>query len=376
MLFSMVVFLLVTAAWLLLDAAAGFAGWIGLRSTPLPPWIVLLLAVLSLAAVMFLLRGGPAASPALLLSLLVAPLLHLGLASFTARSRVPDRWSAAGTYAGHRITAVELPVADGAVPALFYEPLVPPRGTLVLIHGAGAHKSFYTWPMVESLLAAGFAICAIDLAGHGASRRILDLPAAMEDVRAAVEWLRAGAGWVGVVGISLGGCVAARAAAEGLPLDALAILESPAALRITRQVTRNEWRTLGRRATWALHRYAGTLPLLRAWRTEPARSRISTVELIHQLDLIGSVRRARCPVWLCYGGADLVAPPEEARRIAAAAPPGTPLVLIPRATHLSLPLDRRALDALCLWLQQASGTQSRAPERPCATIPGSPWKGE
>jgi len=194
------------------------------------------------------------------------------------------------------------------------------------------------------------------MAGHGASRRILDLPAAIEDVRATVEWLRARARWVGVIGISLGGCVAARAAAEGLPMDALAILESPAALRITRQTIRNEWRTLGRRATWALHRYAGTLPLLRVWRTEPTRSRISTMELIHQLDLIGSVRRVRCPVWLCYGGADLVATPEEARRIAAAAPPGTSLVLIPRATHLSLPLDRRALNALCRWLQQASGT--------------------
>ena len=354
MLSSIVVLLLVTAAWLLLDAAAGFAGWIGLRSTPIHPWAVLLLAAGSLVIAVLLLRWRPGASPALLLSLLAAPLLHLSLASFTARNRVPDRWSAAGAYAGHRISAVELPVADGVVPALFYEPLAPPQGALLLIHGAGAHKSFYTWPMVEALLTAGFAICAIDLAGHGASRRILDLPAAMEDVRAAVDWLRARAGWVGVVGISLGGCVAARAAAEGSPLDAVAILESPAALRVTRQAIRNEWRTLGRRATWALHRYAGTLPLVRAWRTEPARSRLSTVELIHQLDLIGSVRRVRCPVWLCYGGADLVAPPEEARRIAAAAPPGTPLVLIPRATHLSLPLDRRALDALCRWLQEAS----------------------
>ena len=356
MLSFIVVLLLVVVALLMFDAAAGFAGWIGLRSTPLPPRAVLLLAAGGLTIAVLLLRWGPGASPALLLSLLVAPLLHLGLASFTARNRVPDLWSAAGTYADHRITAVDLPLADGVVPALFYEPLAPPRGGLVLIHGAGAHKSFYTWPMVEALLAAGFAICAIDLAGHGVSRRVLDLPAAMADVCAAVEWLRARARWVGVVGISLGGCVAARAAAEGSPLDGLAILESPAVLRITRQAIRNEWRTLGRRATWALHRYAGTLPLLRAWRTKPARSRLSTVELIHRLDLIGSVRLVRCPVWLCYGGADLVAPPEEARRIAAAAPPGTPLVLIPRATHLSLPLDRRALDALCRWLQQASGT--------------------
>lgn len=342
--------LLFIAAWLLLDAAAGFAGWQGLRSTVFAPTIGLVLAVGCLIIAVLMLQAWPASSVAPLVSLLLAPLFHSGLASFVGRKLMPEPWSTAGSYPGHRVTDVDIPASDGVVPALLYEPLAPPIGALVLIPGAGAHKSFYTWPMVEALLSVGFVVCAIDLAGHGASQRVLDLPAALEDVRASVAWLRSRASWVGVVGISLGGCVAARAAADGVVLDGLAILESPVTISITKRVVRNEWRTIGRRGAWALHRYAGTLPLMRAWRTEPTRSRISTVDLIRDLDLLGSVGRVRCPLWLCYGGADLVAPQEDARRIVAAAPTGTTLRLIPRATHLSLPLDRRALQTLCRWL--------------------------
>lgn len=344
---------LLIAAWLLLDAAAGFAGWQGLRSTLIEPKIGLVLAAGSLLIAVVLLRAWPAPSAVPLLGLLLAPLLHTGLASFISRNVGPEPWSTAGTYPRHLVTDVAIPASDGVVPALLYEPVAPSAGAVVLIPGAGAHKSFYTWPMVEALLSTGFTVCAIDLAGHGASRRVLDLAAALEDVRASVAWLRPRATWVGVVGISLGGCIAARAAADGLALDGLAILESPATITLTKRVVRNEWRTIARRGTWALHRYAGTLPLVRAWRTEPTRSRISTVDLIRDLDLLDSIGRVRCPLWLCYGGADLVAPQDDARRLAAAAPAETTLRVIPRATHLSLPLDRRALRALCRWLLDA-----------------------
>jgi alpha-beta hydrolase superfamily lysophospholipase len=340
--------LLIAAAWLLLDAAAGFAGWQGLRSTVFGPRAVLGLGAASLGFAVLMLWAAPLAVP--LVCLLLAPLFHAGLATLVSRNVVPDPWSTAGTYSGHRVSAVEIPACDGVVPALLYEPHEPSSGAIVVIHGAGAHKSFYSWPMVEALLQGGFSVCAIDLAGHGASRRVLDLPAAIEDVRASVSWLRSRATWIGLVGISLGGCVAARAAADGVVVDSLAILESPASITVSRRIVRNEWRTIVRRGTWGLHRYAGTLPLVRAWRTKPTHSRVSTIDLIRDLDLLGSVARVRCPLWLCYGGADLVAPRDAAQRIAAAAPAGTTLRVIPRATHLSLPLDWRALQALCRWL--------------------------
>lgn len=348
------------AAWLLLDAAAGFAEWRGLRSTRLAPGFVLVLGTGSLVAAVLMLRVSTAPPVLPLLGLVAAPLVHTGVASLVGRKMLPNAWSAAGTYPTHRVTDVAIPTDDEPVPALWYEPLSPPVGAMLLIHGAGAHKSFYTWPMIEALLRSGFAVCAIDLAGHGDSKRVLDIRTALEDVHASVAWLRARASWVGVIGISLGGCVAARAVAEGLQLDGLAIMAAPTTVTVNKRVVRNEYRTIGRRGTWALHRYAGTLPLLRAWRTEPTRSRIGTLDLIRDLDLPGSIGRLDGPLWLCYGSADLVAPLDDARRLIADAPAATTSLIVPRATHLSLPLDRRALDGLCHWLlaQQASSAMT------------------
>ena len=341
---------LLAACWLLLDAAAGYAGWQGLRSTNMRPPVTLALAGASLAAFLGLASMFPVSPGVAILAILLALPLHFALSLTFRRSLAPLPWMSAGEWEHHRITAVEIPADDGSVPALVYEPLGDSVGALVLVHGAGAHKTFYSWPIVHTLIDAGFTVCAIDLDGHGDNRRILDFPSVLEGVDATVTWLRHRFAWVGAVGISLGGCVAARAGAEGTRLDALALLEAPAALHVTRRVVRHEWLTLARAATWSLHRYAGTLPLIYAWHTTITRSRISTVDLIRALDLRGSLGRVQCPLGLCYGGSDLVAPPGEARRSAAAAPPGTPLLVVPRATHLSLPLDRRALGALRQWL--------------------------
>jgi hypothetical protein len=46
-----------------------------------------------------------------------------------------------------------------------------------------------------------------------------------------------------------------------------------------------------------------------------------------------------------------VVPPSEIPAILRAAPAGTPLVVVPYATHLSLPIDRRAVHALRQWLR-------------------------
>ncbi len=80
--------------------------------------------------------------------------------------------------------------------------------------------------------------------------------------------------------------------------------------------------------------------------------RISTRDLIDRLDLRSSIASIACPLWLCYGGSDLVVPLADVREIHHVAPPGTPLVVVPRATHLSLPIEPAALSALAGWLTQ------------------------
>ncbi len=340
---------LLVACSLLWDAAAARAGWQGLRSTGLPFRSTLWLAIVGLA-----LFGGLAltagTSPGIVLSMASLSLpLHIFLALVLRRGLMPNAWTTEGDRESARVSRLVIPRDDTPVPGLLFEPRAGARGAILLVHGAGAHKTFYSWPMIEALVEVGFVVCAIDLDGHGDNQRVLDFPAVLDCVCAAVTTLRQRSAWVGVVGISLGGCVAARAVVEGLAVDALALMASPIALQVTPRSARNERRTLLRLGTWSLHRYAGTLPLIRGWRTERTRARISTVDLIRQLDLRDSAERIACPLWLCYGTRDLIAPVTHARLLAEDARQPH-LVIVPRATHLSLPLDRRALRALSQWL--------------------------
>ena len=349
-----------------LDATAGLAGLRGLRWTHLPARGALVVALVLLGAATI--TAGMRSIPAVALGLLLAPLLHFALAFTRQRNLAPLDWSQAGVRERHCIRAVEIPLSDGAMPTLIFEPHAHAAGAIAVLHGAGAHKSFYSWPLVEALVQGGFAVCAVDIDGHGDNQRVLDFPSVLEDAEAVVAWLRPQWGWTAVVGISQGGCIAARAVAEGLNVDALAILESPATIDLTPRMIRNEHWTILRGATWRLHRYGGSLPLVRAWATRPTRTRIGTADLIRALDLPASLARVRCPLWLCYGGSDLIVPPVEARKLHAAAPQGTPLVLIPRATHLSLPLDPRAHRQLVAWLQGAASRASIAGGR---SMPGA-----
>jgi alpha-beta hydrolase superfamily lysophospholipase len=311
---------------------------------------------------------GLAAAAALLIS--IAPLrwqepligVPLGLALFLGlavwrRRRFGETLFARGERDGRRISAAAIPIADGPLPAILVEPLAGSAHAVLLLHGAGDHKTHFTWPLLHGLADAGLAACAIDVDGHGENPRWLDLPDVLDDVRAGVAWLRERYSWVAVVGVSQGGCVAARAVAEGVAVDALALLEAPVSIAVTRAVIRSEARILAHRAAWALHRDLGTLPLARTWSTAPTRTRIGTVELIARLDLLGSVRRIDCPLLLCYGGSDAVVPPAQAHAVAAAAPPGTTFALTPRATHLSLSIDRRVVRTLSRWLKAVIADQ-------------------
>jgi pimeloyl-ACP methyl ester carboxylesterase len=364
MLTMLVILPLLATFCLLLDAAAGRSDWQGLRLTRLRPLWAFVAATLITVAWVVWQRGAPISFGPILLAAALSLPIYLLLALFTGRSVTPDAWTSAGEWPAHAVAAVSLPAGEGSIPALLYTPKAGARGVMALVHGAGAHKSFYTWPLVEALLDAGCAVCAIDLDGHGDNRRVLDFPGVLEDVTATVAWLRQHWAFVGVAGISLGGCISARAIAEGLDVDALALFEAPLTVEVTPRVRRHEYWTLLRWGAWRLHRFAGVLPIIRSWETAPTRGRIGTVDLIERLDLLGSLRRIRVPFWLCYGMSDWVVPMSQVRAIEAAAPPGTPLVVVPRATHLSLPLDRRALRALQIWLEELT-------PQPASTAPAN-----
>jgi alpha-beta hydrolase superfamily lysophospholipase len=341
---------LLVAAALVWDGIAAIRRWRGLRLTAFSPRrtfaIATLVSLLYVAALWFS-ADPPRAAAWSALALPVVMILVLA----RGRGVEPQAWSSAGTWEAHRTTRVDIPADDGQIPALLFEPAAGGDAAVLVLHGAGAHKTFYSWPLIDGLLEAGLAVCAIDIDGHGDNARVLEFPAVLEDVAAPVCWLRERWEFVGVVGVSLGGCIAARAVAEGVAVDALALLEAPIDARVSRRARRNERWTVARRATWELHRYAGTVPLITGWRTAPTRTRIGTLDLIRRLDLPGSVGRAVCPLLLVYGGDDLVVPVEQAHTVAVVAPAGTPLHIVPGATHLSLPIDVRAIRITAEWLR-------------------------
>jgi pimeloyl-ACP methyl ester carboxylesterase len=69
---------------------------------------------------------------------------------------------------------------------------------------------------------------------------------------------------------------------------------------------------------------------------------------------------------LCYGGRDAVVPIAQGHAVAAAAPPHTTLITVPRATHLSLSIDRRVIRMLTAWLdttlEHTEGRSGAAPQ--------------
>jgi uncharacterized protein len=97
--------------------------------------------------------------------------------------------------------------SDGlALAGLLYRPAGPPRGALVVCHGAGSRKENHAL-MGEQAAAAGLAALTFDVRGHGESPGVLG-PDAWRDAIAAGEALLAAsrAPWLAGRGASMGGC--------------------------------------------------------------------------------------------------------------------------------------------------------------------------
>lgn len=335
---------------LVAESAAALAGWHGLA---LFGRHGLILTLPLLVGALVLLSARPMHGVAALLGGGLGLLLFVALAAWRQRERVPERLMSPGERAGRRFTHTAIPLAEGQLPAVVVEPRAGSDCAVLLLHGAGDHKTHFLWPLLHGLADAGLAVCSVDVDGHGENPRPLDFPDVLEDVVAGVAWLRARYRRVAVLGISQGGCIAARAVVDGTAVDALVVLEAPITVAVTRAVIRREALILAHPAAWSLLREVGTIGLWRHWPTAPTRARIGTVALIERLDIIGSVRRIGCPLLLCYGGSDAVVPRAQARAVAAAAPPGATFLLIPRATHLSLSIDRRVIRRIAHWLRAA-----------------------
>lgn len=352
-------FALATAFWLgLLESLAAAAGWWGATWGIKRLWTLPALALPGLARRLW--RAGPAALTALILALPPALALQVTLANRRNRRLNPLLQLRPGVYADRTIARLDVPSATGPIPALHITPRRDTHAAVCIAHGSSCDKTFYVWRLADRLIARGYAVLLIDLDGHGENPRSQDFPAILHNIADAVAWLRERSPRVGVIGISLGGCVAVRAVADGVTVDALAVLEAPTQLNLTRRYIRRvviplEAARLLRPSVLQLLRDGSIAHVIGAWRTSGLRATIGTWDLFTALDLLGSLRRigargAGPPLLLIYGGSDAIVLPAEAERVRQAMPADATFHLLPGASHISLPIEPRTHRLVLEWL--------------------------
>lgn len=285
--------------------------------------------------------------------------LQAGLACLARPGLNPKRRLLPGDYADRTIERIDISGAHGPVPALHIVPRGGARAAVCVAHGSGCDKTFYAWRLADALVGRGMAALLIDLDGHGESPRPQAFPAITESVSGPARWLRARYARVGLLGMSLGGAVTARAAADGAPCDALALWEAPPRLRLDarayRQAQIDEALRVARPPLIDLFRDGTLYHIVMGWQTSGIRATIGTWDLFDALDLPGSLgaiggRADRPPLLMIYGGRDKVlhaGAAEEARQIAAG---WGEFHLLPRATHISLPIEPETIERTARWL--------------------------
>jgi pimeloyl-ACP methyl ester carboxylesterase len=293
------------------------------------------------------------------LALTLAPALLIQVAAGSLRNRQlnPLLRLRPGRYPRYDITRLDIPMAEGYLPALHVVPSGGAAAAICVIHGSGCDKTSYAWRLVDTLIERGLALLLIDIDGHGENPRPQRFPAITEDADIAVAWLRERYERVGVLGISLGGCIAARAVADGLAVDALALMEAPPLLRYTQadidRIKFQEAAGFARLYLLDLFSDCTAYHMVRAWEYPPIRAEISTWDLFEALDLSASLPKIATPLLVIYGGSDAIATPALAAQVWAVLPEHATFEMVPSASHLTMILTPQALRAVGDWMVEA-----------------------
>ena len=304
-------------------------------------------------------RGRWAAS--LALALPPALLIQLAAGSLRNQRLNPQLRLRPGRYDHYTIDRLDIPMHEGHLPALHVVPRGGASAVVCVLHGSGCDKTSYAWRLVDTLVERGLALLLIDMDGHGENPRAQSFPAITEDADVAVAWLRERYQRVGLLGVSLGGCVAARAVADGVVVDALVVLEAPPLLRYTQADIYCEAIALARPYLLDIFNDCTAQALIKAWEYPPIRAMISTWDLIVALDVCGSLAQIDTPLLLVYGASDAIVKPAQAAQVWAALPADAAFHLVPGVSHLTMLLTPQALKIIGQWLERTLITTRRAP---------------
>ncbi len=346
--------------WLILfELIAGWWRWWGLSwlGPALPRALLLPLLVA---------RSGRRASSrgwvaSLALALPLALLLQIIAGSLRNPRLNPLLRLRPGRYDQYTINRLDIPMREGQLPMLHVVPRAGAIAVVCVLHGSGCDKTSYAWRLVDTLVARGLALLLIDMDGHGENPRAQSFPAITENAELAVAWLRERYERVGLLGVSLGGCVATRAVADGVAVDALVVLEAPPLLRYTQTDVYREAVALARPYLLDIFNDCTAQALITAWEYPPIRASISTWDLIEALDVLGSLKRIDTPLLLIYGANDAIVKPDQAAQVWAVLPAHAAFHLVPGASHLTLILTPQAQHIVGQWLETTLFTTQPAP---------------
>jgi len=197
---------------------------------------------------------------------------------------------------------------DGvSLSAQLYEARTRPAPGVVLVHMLSRSRADWD-SLAMTLESRGVTALALDLRGHGGSGGTADLPAMVQDVRAAVQFLSGRQGVrpdsIGIAGASLGANLALLAAAGQLTVRAVAAV-SPSldyrGLRLGAEVMRR----IGERPVWLAASTEDAFALrtiqdLAAGGSSAREQRLSPIAGHGSMLLLGDPELARALVdWLC-----------------------------------------------------------------------------
>ena len=245
--------------------------------------------------------------------------------------------------------------------------------TVVLIHGFGLNRAMWQWQLPA--LTPHFSVLTYDLLGHGESPPPAGTPSLAKFSGQLLRLMdRCGIERAALVGFSLGGMIARRAALDHADrVSALAILNSPhdrsPAEReaVRARVRQTEARGPAANVEPALERWFSpafcaeapeTVALVRSWiaGNDPALyPRIYCVLAEGDAELADGLERIACPTLVMTAADDPGNTPAMARAMARSIP-GARLAILPGLRHMALAEAPQAVNApLCAFLCDALG---------------------
>jgi alpha-beta hydrolase superfamily lysophospholipase len=273
---------------------------------------------------------------------------------------------------------MDLQLADGAALSVRDWPVpegLARRGSILIVHGLGEHNGRYAH-VADRLAGIGLAVRAYDHRGHGHSdgvRGAIPHPEALlDDIRAVFDDLRGDGEPPFVLGHSMGGTVAARAATGGWITPRALVLSSPA-LRVGLPWLKAAGMAVARRLapdrglpnSLPVGMLSHDVRVVEAYKSDALVHDRITPRLYDFLAEAGAAARRDAtrftiPTLLLVAGIDRLVDAEGAREFAAALPDGVGTLHVYDDLYHELFNERepdrgRVLDELCGWLEEQLG---------------------